>query len=115
MYVYFPLKSEKLYRKHPWIISIRWEIMIFEFWSKTTYTSGEKGTIDNSYMVTCHGILGSVAASGITRDNHANIIAADVLAPYVAKSLANMILAIQEKQVLVLQKEGNQPTVPNKY
>ena len=45
------------------------------------------------------------AGTELTRFNYVNIMAADALAPYVARTSAAMILVMQNRQVLVLLEE----------
>ena len=53
------------------------------------------------------------AAPEIFRDNYANTIGADVLAPCVARQLETMGLAVQDQGVPISHEEGFQlPTAP---
>ena len=48
-------------------------------------------------------------------DNDVNIMAADALAPYVAKSSAAMALTMQDEWVLVFQGERFQPVIVERW
>ena len=51
------------------------------------------------------------AGTELTRFNYVNIMVADALAPCVARTLAAMVLIIQNRQVIVLLEEEFQLTV----
>ena len=53
------------------------------------------------------------AETRLYRANEVNIIAADVLAPYVARTSAAMVLILQDEWLLVFLDEGFQEPAPH--
>ena len=57
----------------------------------------------------------SGAETGIFQDHEVNTMAADALAPWVARTSATTVLTVQDKWLLALHEEGFQLPVPSCY